>query len=112
MEAEPVRVAVVGAGFWGRNHVRVLTELKGCEVTAVCDVDLVRAKEVARRFRVERYLTDYRDLVNDDDLDAVTVCTPSTSHARITIDFLSSGKHVLIEKPMASNLSEALDVVD
>ncbi|MDW8043745.1 MAG: Gfo/Idh/MocA family oxidoreductase [Nitrososphaerota archaeon] len=112
MEAEPVRVAVVGAGFWGRNHVRVLTELKGCEVTAVCDVDLVRAKEVARRFRVERYLTDYRELLRDGDVDAVTVCTPSTTHARIAVDFLSSGKHVLVEKPMASSVREALEVVE
>ncbi|MCS7095286.1 MAG: Gfo/Idh/MocA family oxidoreductase [Thaumarchaeota archaeon] len=111
MDREPVRIAVIGAGFWGRNHVRVLSELQGCEVVAICDVDLARAKEVSRRFKVERYLTDYRDLVNDD-VDAVTVCTPSTSHARITIDFLLSGKHVLIEKPMASNLGEALDVVD
>ena len=51
---ERVNLAVIGAGFWGRNHVRVLSELEGCEVVAVCGVDLERAKRVATAFRVPR----------------------------------------------------------
>jgi len=109
---ERVRVAVIGAGFWGRNHVRVLTELDGCEVVAVCDIDLDRAKRVAQAFGVPRYTADYRELCEDDSVDAVTVCTPSTTHARMAVDFVSSGKDVLVEKPMASNLEEALWMAD
>jgi len=109
---EKVNLAVIGAGFWGKNHVRVLSELEGCEVVAVCDVDLERAKRVATAFRVPRYTDDYRELCGDESIDAVTVCTPSTTHARITVDFVAAGKDVLVEKPMASNLEEALWMVD
>jgi UDP-N-acetylglucosamine 3-dehydrogenase len=109
---ERVNLAVIGAGFWGKNHVRVFSELDGCEVVAVCDVDLERAKSVATAFRVPRYTSDYRELCDDESIDAVTVCTPSTTHARITVDFVAAGKDVLVEKPMASNLEEALRMVD
>ncbi len=107
-----VKIAVIGAGFWGKNHVRVLSELEGCEVVAVCDIDLERAKRVAAAFGVPRFTADYRELCDDDSIDAVTVCTPSTTHAKITVDFVSAGKDVLVEKPMASSLEEALWMVD
>jgi UDP-N-acetylglucosamine 3-dehydrogenase len=96
---ERVNLAVIGAGFWGKNHVRVLSELNGCEVVAVCDVDLERAKRVATAFRVPRYTSDYRELCSDESIDAVTVCTPSTTHARITVDFVPAHGPRHVRKP-------------
>ncbi len=104
-------VAVVGAGFWGRNHARNLRELPETNLIAVCDRDEAKAKAVAELFGIEAY-SDSRRLLKRSDIEAVTVCTWSTNLAKETLRALKSGKHVLVEKPMASNLQEAKRIVD
>jgi len=104
-------VAVVGAGFWGRNHARNLRELAETRLIAVCDRDEAKAKAVAELFGVEAY-SDSRHLLKRSDVEAVTVCTWSTNLAKETLRALKAGKHVLVEKPMANNLQEAKRIVD
>ncbi len=104
-------VAVVGAGFWGRNHARNLRELAETQLIAVCDRDEAKAKAVAELFGVEAY-GDSRRLLKRSDIEAVTVCTWSTNLAKETLRALKAGKHVLVEKPMANNLQEAKRIVD
>jgi len=104
-------VAVVGAGFWGRNHARNLRELAETRLIAVCDRDEAKAKAVAELFGVEAY-SDSRHLLKRSDIEAVTVCTWSTNLAKETLRALKAGKHVLVEKPMANNLQEAKRIVD
>lgn len=104
-------VAVVGAGFWGRNHARNLRELAETRLVAVCDRDEAKAKAVAELFGVEAY-SDSRRLLRRSDVEAVTVCTWSTNLAKETLRALKAGKHVLVEKPMANNLQEAKRIVD
>jgi len=106
-----VRVAVVGAGFWGRNHIRVLSELDSCELVAVCDVQYERAETLARRYHIENYLTDFDELMDRVEPDAVTICTPSTTHAGLAVKAIERGVAVLIEKPMAANSREAAKVL-
>ncbi len=106
-----LRVAVIGAGFWGRNHARNLNELNETRLVAVCDKDEARAKAVAELFGVETY-TDSREMLNRKDVEAVTVCTWSTNLATETMKALKAGKHVLVEKPMANNVQEARKIVD
>lgn len=112
MKGGRVRIGIIGAGFWGRNHARVLSELEGASLEAVCDIDVERAREVAAKYRAARYYKDYMDVLKREDIDAVTVCTPSTTHASICLDALRSGKDVLVEKPMATNLAECVSIVD
>lgn len=104
-------VAVIGAGFWGRNHARNLRELNETHLIAVCDKDRARAKAVAELFGVEAF-SDSRQLLKKPDVEAVTVCTWSTSLAKETLRALKAGKHVLVEKPMANSLGEAKRIVD
>ena len=107
-----LKIGVVGVGFWGSNHVRVLRELESAEMKAVCDIDLEKAKNVAKKFGVPKYYQNLDDMLNREELDAVTVCTPSVSHAEIAVRILESGLNVFVEKPLASNPDECLRIID
>ncbi len=104
-------VAVIGAGFWGRNHTRNFRELNETELLAVCDINPERAKAVAEQFHVDAY-TDSRKLLKRRDIEAVAVCTWSTKLASEALRALKAGKHVLVEKPMANTVQQAGKLVD
>lgn len=104
-------VAVIGAGFWGRNHARNFSELGETELLAVCDISPERAKAVADEFDIDAY-TDSRKLLKRRDIEAVTICTWSTKLASEALRALKAGKHVLVEKPMASTVQQARKLVD
>ncbi len=108
---EKLGVAVIGAGFWGRNHARNFKELNETQLIAVCDQDIARAKAVADLFSIEAY-DDSRKMLKRRDVEAVSVCTWSTNLAGEAAKALKAGKHVLVEKPMANNIREAQKIVD
>jgi UDP-N-acetylglucosamine 3-dehydrogenase len=99
-------VAVIGTGGWGKNHVRVYKELASAELVAVCDVNAERAKDIANQFGVKAYTNSTRMLKNKE-IEAVSVCTWSTKLAEEALKALKAGKHVLVEKPMATNTKQA-----
>jgi len=99
-------VAVIGTGFWGKNHARVYKELEETELLAVCDIDAGRAKSVAQQFDVTPY-SSIGKMLKRNDIEAVSVCTWSTSLAKEALKTLKAGKHVLVEKPMATNVKQA-----
>lgn len=104
-------VAVVGVGFWGFNHARVFKELPNTELVAVCDTDQERAKSVAEKFGVRSY-TDSRELLKQEAVEAVSLCTWSTALPLEAKRALRAGKHVFVEKPMANTAKEAEKIVD
>ena len=99
-------VAVIGTGFWGRNHARVFKELEETELLAVCDINAERAKNVAKQFGVRAY-TSMGKLLKNKDIEAVSICVWSLNLAKETLKALKAGKHVLVEKPMATNVKQA-----
>jgi predicted dehydrogenase len=99
-----LRVAVIGVGYLGRHHARILATLAGVELVAVVDTNRRRAEEIAAAHGT-RALTDYRDIVGE--VDAVTVAVPTERHRDIAVPLLSAGIPVLVEKPMARSLDEA-----
>jgi UDP-N-acetylglucosamine 3-dehydrogenase len=99
-------VAVIGTGFWGKNHARVYKELASTELVAICDVNAERAKSVADQFGVKAYTNSTRMLKNKE-IEAVSICTWSTVLAKEALKALKAGKHVLVEKPMARNTKKA-----
>jgi UDP-N-acetylglucosamine 3-dehydrogenase len=103
-------VAVIGAGFWGRNHVRVFNELPETKLKGICDVDIKRAKKIAAQFGVEAY-GDSEKLLSRSDIDAVSICTWTTTHAAEALKAIEAGKHVLVEKPIADTVEEARKIV-
>ncbi len=106
-----IGVAIIGTGFWGRNHARNFNELDETELLAVCDINAERAKTVAAQFYVDAY-TDSRELLKRRDIEAVAVCTWSTKLAFEALRALKAGKHVLLEKPMARTTREAKRIVE
>lgn len=105
-----IGVAVIGAGFWGKNHARVFNELEETELLAVCDINAERAKIVAKQFGAKAY-RETRRMLKRKDVEAVSVCTWSTSLAKEALKALKAGKHVLVEKPMAANSKQAEELL-
>jgi predicted dehydrogenase len=108
---QPVRVAVVGAGFMGERHARIYAGLPDVELVAVCDVREAAARNLAQQVRAEAY-TDCRALLRRDDLDAVSVCTPDALHREPCELALRAGRHVLVEKPIATSAGDAEAIAD
>ncbi|MCS7145235.1 MAG: Gfo/Idh/MocA family oxidoreductase [Nitrososphaerota archaeon] len=112
MSSGRVKIAVIGAGFWGRNHARVFSEIEGADLQAVVDIDASRAQQIAKKFNIPKIYTDYKRLLDAEELDAVSICTPTITHAEIALECIRRGCVVLVEKPMASTLREALEILD
>ena len=101
------RFGVVGAGLWGSFHCKTLTGLPNAELVAVCDIDPARAAEMGRQFGPASTYTDFREMVENPEIDAVTVATPDFAHAEILLAAIEAGKHVMSEKPLATTVEEA-----
>jgi UDP-N-acetylglucosamine 3-dehydrogenase len=106
-----VGIGVIGVGAWGKNHARVFSELKQSQLVAVVDRDQNRAKQFAKKFHATPY-TDVSKLLSREDIDAVTICTPTVTHADLALQAIEAGKAVLIEKPMTDTAQQALRVID
>jgi predicted dehydrogenase len=108
--SEKVRVAVVGAGRWAQvAHIPGWQREPRAEVVALADVDANVAGEVAAKFSVPRAVTDYRELLDDPDIDVVDVVTGNRPHFQVSWDALSAGKHVLCEKPVHTDYRKTRD---
>ena len=111
LNADDLRIGIVGVGFWGRNHLRALKEL-GVRVEAICDLNEERAAKLAKEFAVKKYYTDLDEMLRKEDLQAVTICTPSVTHADCAVRALEAGLDVLVEKPFASTVEESFKIID
>ena len=99
------RVGLIGLGAMGGNHLRVLSDLDGVQLAAVCDQDARRLDSAARKYAVQGY-TSWDDMLNREQLDAAVVALPTRFHCRAGLAALEHGLHVLVEKPIASDLDE------
>lgn len=105
-----MNIAVIGTGEWGRNHVRILCEILGPEHVKVADIDENRLKLVKEKYGVET-TTNYTHLLQRPEIDAVHVCTPSSTHYEMCKEILFAEKDVLCEKPMAMDSHSCLDLI-
>jgi predicted dehydrogenase len=108
---EQVGIALIGCGYWGINYIRVLNELPGARVVAVCDQRAERLEEIAGRFPGVQLTTDIDDVLRMSDVDAAIVCTPAKTHHSVARACLSAGKHVLVEKPITTTVADADDLI-
>ena len=109
--SEPLRVAVVGLGYWGPNLVRNLYEVVEAEVAWVCDLDTKALEQVGKRYPAVPTTTSFEQVIEDPSVDAVLIATPVTTHAPLAIAALETGKHVFVEKPLASSSDEAREMI-
>jgi predicted dehydrogenase len=109
--AEKLRIAVVGAGYWGPNLARNFHNSPDWDLVAICDIDEARAQRVVDMVGGARVVTSLSALLADDDVDAIAIATPARTHHGITRAALSAGKHVMVEKPLADTGDRGRDMV-
>ncbi|GGJ02352.1 oxidoreductase [Alicyclobacillus cellulosilyticus] len=108
-----LRFGIIGAGNIGRVHAQTIAQLGGAaEVVAVTDAYLALAEQLAADFQVRKVYASAAELLADPDVDAVIICVPNKYHAQLAVEALQAGKHVVLEKPMAINATEAKKVVE
>jgi predicted dehydrogenase len=112
--AKKVRIGIIGSGGIAQNaHLPGYTAIPDlCEVVALADINPEAAKTASEKFNVKHVFDNYNSLLEMDEIDAVSVCTPNYVHMDPTIKALQAGKHVLCEKPIAMNAGEARKMVD
>jgi predicted dehydrogenase len=106
-----IRVAVIGAGYWGPNLIRNFSACPLAKLIAVCDKDRGRLDKVLAPFPAVEKVGDVESLLAREDVDAVAIATPVNTHAPIGLAALRAGKHVLLEKPLAGSVREAEELV-
>ena len=106
-----IKFAIIGLGWFGEKHGEALSAIPNVELYALCTRTESRLKELADRFGVRHISTDYRELLADPDVDAVSVVTMWNQHAAPTLAALEAGKHVFLEKPMASTMDDCRAIV-
>ncbi len=106
-----MKVAVIGCGTIGNEqHIRAYMENKDVEIKYFCDIILERAEAAVKRCGCGKAVADYREVLADPEVEAISVCTPNKAHSEISIAAMKAGKHVLCEKPAARNLEEAREM--
>ena len=107
----PVSCAVIGAGYWGPNLARNLAQHPRTRLDWVIDRDGARAREVAQRVPGSRWSTRLSDALNDPEVQAVVIATPAATHVEVATACLEAGRHVLVEKPLATSVAHGRALV-
>ena len=111
-EYRPIRIGLIGAGQRAQQHLENYQDVPGAEVVAVADINEPLAQRVASRFKIPEVYTDYRELLQRDDLDAVDICLHNNLHRPVTVAAMEAGKDVYCEKPMAGSYADARIMYD
>ncbi len=110
--SDPVRIGVVGLGYWGPNLARNFSAIAGCELRWLCDESQDRRDAAARAHPSARTTGELGDLLSDPELDAIALATPVLTHAQLATDVARAGKHCFVEKPLATTVADAERAVD
>lgn len=106
---QPLKLAVVGVGALGKHHARILSGMAGVRLAAVAELNPTAGREIAEKCR-SRWVADYRDIL--DAIDAAVIAVPTFAHLDVAGDFLRAGIPVLVEKPIASDVEQARQIVE
>jgi len=102
-----IRIAIVGTGGMANTHARAFASIRGCKVVAACDIIPERVEQFAERHNIPAAYTDFDRLLAEVDVDAVSNVTSDAGHAPVSLKAIAKGKHVLCEKPLATNYADA-----
>jgi UDP-N-acetylglucosamine 3-dehydrogenase len=107
---EALRIGIIGLGAFGESHLRAFRGIPGVAVVAVASRSAARAHQIATAYGIPRSYSDYEELCAAPDIDAITVCTEESRHVAPALAALAAGKHVLVEKPLATSSGDALAI--
>lgn len=106
-----IGIGVVGCGYWGPNVLRNFSVQEDAEVRAICDLDPERLAKQGRLYPAPRATSDYSVLLDDDEIQAIAICTPVQTHYPLARAALEAGKHVMLEKPLTDSVESAESLV-
>jgi predicted dehydrogenase len=106
-----IKIGVVGCGYWGPNLIRNFAACPDTQLLWACDFDANRVKKALGSYPAVKSTVDFRDILNDSQVDAVAIATPVHTHYPLAKACLESGKHVLLEKPLASSVEQGEELV-
>jgi UDP-N-acetylglucosamine 3-dehydrogenase len=109
---EKIIGGVIGLGWFGEHHLDTLIDLPYVDVRAICTRRKEHLESMAKKYNIPDFYTDYHDLLNDKNIQFVTIATHVKDHAQIAIDSLKAGKHVLLEKPMADSVENCDKILE
>ncbi|MFH1052988.1 MAG: Gfo/Idh/MocA family oxidoreductase [Candidatus Woesearchaeota archaeon] len=107
---EKLNFAVIGTGNMGKNHVRLLNEIDNVNLVAISDANSDQLNKISSIYKVKQYI-DYKNLLDSEKLDAVIIAVPTSLHKQVAFDVIDKGINVLIEKPIASTVEDAQDII-
>ncbi|MBL59305.1 MAG: oxidoreductase [Verrucomicrobiales bacterium] len=124
MAKDTINIGIVGLGFMAAMHIRAYRQIDGANIAAICDLDPERLKgdftkisgnidtddPIKLDMSVVKPYQDFNDLLADDSIDAIDICTPTRTHLRMTKPALASGKHIICEKPLARTIADAEEI--
>lgn len=108
---DKLNVGVIGVGAMGKSHVRVYSSIKDVRLIAISDVNQEIGRNIARTYKTN-YYKNYRDMLKKERIDAVSICVPTKLHKRVAVDAIKKKINVLVEKPIATNLKEAQEIIN
>jgi len=112
MDKNSIGIAVVGAGYWGKNLVRNFATAERCNLTYICDLDEAVLAKQKRKFPFAEISTDFDEILRADEVDAVVIATGSSSHFEMARKAIEAGKHTYVEKPLTLKSSDAKILID
>ena len=105
-----LKIGIIGTGGISHAHMGGYKQIENVEVFAACDLNIERVESFSEKYNIKHIFTDYNEMLNLKELDAVSICTWNNTHAEASIAALKAGKHVLCEKPMAMNAEQAIQM--
>lgn len=114
VSAPQIQFGIIGAGVWGATHAAILSEYPAVKLAGVCDSSRAKAEALSARYGVpqENVYSDHREMLKKCPLDAVSIVTPDFLHREFAVDAANAGKHILLEKPMATTRQDVMDVME
>ena len=106
-----IRIGVIGCGYWGPNIIRNFSQINQVDVSYICDIDENKMNSIKKIYPNIKSVKDYREILKDNDIDAVAIVLPVGKHYEVAKEALLNNKHVLIEKPITASVKEAEDLI-
>jgi len=107
-----LNIGIIGAGFISDYHINGLREVKSARIKVICAPREKVVKEKAEKYQIKEFSTDYREVLERKDIDAVIIATPDFTHHEIAIASAQAGKHIMLQKPMARNVQECNEIIE
>ncbi|MDY6865677.1 MAG: Gfo/Idh/MocA family oxidoreductase [Halobacteriota archaeon] len=107
-----MRIGVIGAGIQAKvAHLPAYSKIDGVEIIGIADVNKKSAEQLSKRYNIPHVYQGYKDLINNQNIDLISICTPHNLHKQMAIECAKAGKHILIEKPMATTVKDAEEII-